>query len=110
MTRSRTHDGDIERAPRRPWHPYLVLVTGMALPGGGQLLNGQPARGLLMVFYIVLLAAVCYNLTTPEHSVLGRYAGGWFVYAMSFMDAYRTARFRWENHRRFGGTEAVRGG
>lgn len=84
----------------RPWNPYIVLIGGMLLPGSGQVMNGQPSRGLLMVFYMVLLAAVSFHLTTPEHSVLGRYAGGWFIYAMSFMDAYRTARFRWEWFRR----------
>ena len=48
-------------------------------------------RGLVFVFYIVLLGLITYHLTTPEHSFLGRYAGGLFVYAISFLDAYRWA-------------------
>ncbi len=102
MNNARVGNGGTDRMSR-PWHPYVVLVSAMFLPGAGQIMNGQPSRGLLMVFYIVLLAAVSFHLTTPEHSILGRYAGGWFIYAMSFMDAYRTARFRWENYLQSGG-------
>jgi hypothetical protein len=77
-----------------PRPPLLVLAAAIVLPGTGQVLNRAPARGLIFVFYIVLLGAITYHLTTPEHSLAGRYAGGLFVYAISIMDAYRTAAFR----------------
>ena len=77
-----------------PRSPLLVLAAAIVLPGTGQVLNRAPARGLIFVFYIVLLGAITYHLTTPEHSLAGRYAGGLFVYAISIMDAYRTAAFR----------------
>lgn len=89
---------DRQAAASKPWNPYFVLFMGIVLPGSGQVVNGSSFRGLLMLFYMVLLAAVSFHLTTPEHSVLGRYAGGWFIYAMSFMDAYRTARYRWAEY------------
>ena len=74
--------------------PLLVLAAAIALPGSGQVLNRAPVRGLIFVFYIVLLGAITYHLTTPDHSLIGRYAGGLFVYAMSIMDAYRAAASR----------------
>jgi hypothetical protein len=77
---------------RRP--PLLVLAAAIVLPGSGQVLNRTPVRGLIFVFYIVLLGAITYHLTTPDHSLIGRYAGGLFVYAISVMDAYRAAAFR----------------
>jgi hypothetical protein len=77
-----------------PRPPLLVLAAAIVLPGSGQVLNRTPVRGLIFVFYIVLLGVVTYQLTTPDHSLIGRYAGGLFVYAISIMDAYRAAVFR----------------
>jgi hypothetical protein len=66
----------------------------------GQVLNSQPRRGLLMVLYMVLLGILTYALASPDASVVGRCAGGVFVYAMSVMDAYRVAVTRWAVVRR----------
>jgi hypothetical protein len=77
-----------------PRPPLLVLAAAIVLPGSGQVLNRAPVRGLIFVFYIVLLGVVTFHLTTPDHSLIGRYAGGLFVYAISVMDAYRAAAFR----------------
>jgi NADH:ubiquinone oxidoreductase subunit 6 (subunit J) len=73
------------------YRPFLVLGVAIVLPGMGHVLNRTPVRGLLFLFYIILLGTITYHLTTPDHSFLGRYAGGIFVYAISIMDAYRTA-------------------
>lgn len=86
---------DPDRGPR-PLHPYAVLAVAAVLTGVGQVLNGQPARGLMMAFTALVLAWVSYNLTTPEHSFVGRYAGGFLIHAISMMDAYKLARLRWE--------------
>lgn len=74
--------------------PLLVLAVAIVLPGVGQVLNRAPVRGLIFVFYMLLLGTITYHLTTPEHSFLGRYAGGLFVYAISVLDAYRWAAYR----------------
>ena len=86
--------------PRRPLHPLLVLAVAVLLPGVGQLLNGSSKRALMFLFSMMSLGWVSYHLTTPDHSFVGRYAGGFFVYAVSLMDAYRFARLRWEIFRR----------
>jgi TctA family transporter len=80
----------------RPLHPWLVLAIALVLPGVGQVVNNTPMRGLIMLFFMGLLGLFTFLTTTPEHSFLGRYAGGLFVYAISVMDAYRWARYRWE--------------
>lgn len=77
-----------------PLSAWEVLAVAMVLPGMGQVLNGQPRRGLLMDFYMVLLAVLTYSLADPGRSLVGKLAGGLFVYAMSLMDAYRTAALR----------------
>ncbi len=85
-----------EAKTQRPPNPKLVLLIALLLPGMGQVANRMPTRGLMFVFYIILLAIVTYNLTTPGHSVIGRYSGGIFVYMLSVLDAYRWALHRYK--------------
>lgn len=87
-------------AGRRPPHPWLVLGVSAVLPGVGHVLNGQNERGMGFLFFILLLGGLSFQLTTPEHSFLGRYAGGIFVYGLAVLDAYKWARVRWEVYRR----------
>jgi hypothetical protein len=75
-------------------NPKLVLLIALVLPGMGQAVNRMPTRGLIFVFYVILLGVVTYNLTTPDHSFVGRYSGGIFVYLLSVLDAYRWALYR----------------
>lgn len=85
------------KQPAKPARsPHLVMLVAIVLPGMGQVLNNTPARGLLMVFFMFCLGMVSYNLTTPDHSFLGRFAGGLFIYSISVMDAYKWARVRYE--------------
>ena len=39
----------------KPPNPYLVLAVATLLPGMGQVINRQPLRGLIFVFFIILL-------------------------------------------------------
>ena len=80
----------------RVLHPYIVMGLALVLPGIGQVINNTPLRGLAMVSFMILLGWVSFHTTTLEHSFLGRYSGGLFIYAISIMDAYRWARYRWE--------------
>lgn len=96
-----SHDASIKQPAkeRPPFNPYAVLAVSIFLPGVGQVLNNTPTRGLFMVFFMLVGAWICFNTTTPQHSILGRYAGGWFVYAISILDAYRFAKVRYEIYR-----------
>ena len=80
---------------RKPPHPLRVLTIAVMLPGVGQVLNNTPRRGLMFLFFIFMFGWVTYHLAAPERSFVGRFAGGLFVYAISIMDAYRWARYRW---------------
>jgi hypothetical protein len=83
-------------AKRAPMNPYLVLASAIVLPGSGQVWNGLPFRGLTFLFFMVLLGAFTLLTAKPEVSVVGKLAGGLFVYAISIFDAYKTARVRAE--------------
>ena len=82
-------------AAKPPLHPYWVLLIAVLLPGVGQVVNNTPKRGIMFLFFIMALGWVSMHLAPPEASFVGRYAGGFFIYAISIMDAYRWARYRW---------------
>jgi TM2 domain-containing membrane protein YozV len=84
------------KPPKPPFHPYLVLAVAVLLPGVGQILNNQAGRGLLFAFTTVALGFITAKYAAPDASILGRYAGGFFIYAVAIMDAYKWARVRWE--------------
>jgi hypothetical protein len=92
--------GSPEPRMRRPLHPWLVLAAAVLLPGVGQVLNKMPTRALTMLFFMLSLGFVTMQLAAPERSFVGRHAGGIFVYAISVLDAYSIARYRWELYRR----------
>jgi hypothetical protein len=77
-----------------PLHPRLVLVVALILPGVGQVLNRQPVRGLIFVLFAILLGGFTLKTAAPDVSVVGKFAGGLFVWAMAAMDAYKVARVR----------------
>ena len=81
-------------AMKPPPNPHLVLAVATILPGMGQVLNRQPLRGLIFVFFILLLGAFTLKTAAPEVSFVGKMAGGLFVWAMAMIDAYKTARIR----------------
>ncbi|MFC3180762.1 hypothetical protein [Cypionkella sinensis] len=80
----------------QPPNPHLVLLAATILPGSGQVLNRQPIRGLTFVFFIILLGAFTLKTAAPEVTLVGKLAGGLFVWALAMMDAYKTARIRFE--------------
>ena len=79
-----------------PLSPYVVLIVAVLLPGMGQVLNNQAGRGLLFAFTAFALGFITAKYAAPDASILGRYAGGFFIYAVAIMDAYKWARVRWE--------------
>ncbi|TIS58983.1 MAG: hypothetical protein E5W93_11815 [Mesorhizobium sp.] len=78
----------------RPLNPYLVLASAIVLPGSGHVVLGLPARGLQFLFFMVILGWVTTKVAPPDASFIGRHAGGFLIYALSILDAYRIARIR----------------
>jgi len=80
----------------KPFNPYLVLAFSVLLPGSGHVLNGAPQRGLVFLFFIILLGWVSVNIMPADASFIGRYIGGVFVYGLSVIDSYKQARIKFE--------------
>lgn len=83
---------------RAPLNPYLVMLIAIVAPGSGQWAAGNIQRGVVFVWFIMIFGWVGWHLTGPDISPVGRLAGGILVYAISIMDAYRMARFRWARY------------
>lgn len=81
---------------RSPLHPLWVLIIAIVLPGMGQVMNNTPMRGLVMVSFMIMLGLLTFNLANPAVSMVGKLAGGIFIYALSLMDAYYWAKYRSE--------------
>ena len=83
-----------------PLNPHIVLLVSILLPGMGQVLNQTPTRGLMMLFVMLMLGVITFNLAAPGISMIGKFSGGIFIYTLSVMDAYYWARYRSEHFKR----------
>jgi len=84
----------------RPINPHLVLALAILFLGAGHVAVGQTQRGFCFLLFTILFMVLSYLTTTPEHSFIGRHAGGLFIWALSIPDAYRLAKIRHETLRR----------
>lgn len=69
--------------------PYWLPVTAaMVIPGSGHVLLGFPFRGLQVLFFIGFFGFITYNLSGPDISIVGRFAGGLMVWVLSVVEIY----------------------
>ena len=80
----------------RPRHPYVVLAAALVLPGAGHVLQGKAQRGLMFLFFTLILGWVSLRIMPEQASFFARHAGGIFIYGISVIDAYKLARVNWE--------------
>jgi hypothetical protein len=80
----------------KPINPYLALAAALAVPGGGHVLQGKTQRGLMFLFFTVVLGWVSMRLMPESASFFSRHVGGIFIYGISVIDAYKIARVNWE--------------
>ena len=77
-------------------HPRKILLAALLLPGSGHVWLGEAQRGTVFLFFTVILAWASTKMMPETASFLGRHIGGVFIYGMSVLDAYKTAKSRWE--------------
>ncbi len=82
----------------QPTNPYKVLAAAL-VPGAGHVLLGQAQRGLMFLFFMIILGWVSTKVMPAEASFIGRHIGGVFIYGISILDAYKTARLAFETWR-----------
>jgi hypothetical protein len=80
----------------KPTNPYAILAASLILPGSGHVWLGNAPRGLMFLFFTIVLGWVSARLMPDHVTFIGRYIGGIFIYGLSALDAYKIARIRWE--------------
>jgi hypothetical protein len=85
-----------DRMTPAPRNPYHVLFAAVVLPGSGHVLQGRAPRGLMFLFFMIILGWASNHLMPQNAGFFGRHIGGIFVYGMSIIDAYKWSRVKWE--------------
>jgi hypothetical protein len=79
-----------------PRNPRLVLLAAIVLPGSGHVLQGRAPRGLMFLFFTIILGWASSHVMPETASFFGRHIGGIFIYGMSIIDAYKWSKLKWE--------------
>lgn len=79
-------------APRSPYHVLLAAI----FPAGGHVLQGRSQRGLMFLFFMVILGWASTHIMPDTASFFGRHIGGIFIYGISIIDAYKWSKVKWE--------------
>jgi hypothetical protein len=77
-----------------PRNPRLVLLASL-VPGAGHVLLGLAQRGLMFLFFTIVLGWVSFHLMPSTASFFARHVGGILIYGFSILDAYKIAKLRW---------------
>jgi hypothetical protein len=67
----------------------LVILLASLVPGAGHVLLGQPQRGLMFIFFMIILGWISTKIMPETASFIGRHIGGVFIWGMSVIDAHR---------------------
>lgn len=78
----------------KPQNPFLILAAAIVLPASGHVWLGLAQRGLMFLFFMIMLGWASQNLMPPDSSFIGKNIGGIFIYGISVIDAYKIARVR----------------
>lgn len=73
-------------------NPYLVLAAALVVPGSGHMLLGRQQRGLIFLFFMLVLGWTSWHVMPETGSFVMRHVGGLLVYGLSVLDAYKLAR------------------
>lgn len=79
-----------------PRNPTLVLLAAVLLPGSGHVAMGLAQRGLTFLFFMIVLGWAGNRVMPETVGYFTRHVGGIFIYGVSVIDAYKTARIKWE--------------
>ena len=83
-----------------PRNPRFVLLAAIVLPCSGHVLQGRAQRGLMFLFFMIILGWASNHVMPETASFFGRHIGGIFIYGMSVIDAYKWSRLNWEMWKR----------
>jgi hypothetical protein len=78
---------------QKPTNPYLILAASI-IPSAGHVWLGQAQRGMMWLFFTIILGWVSTKIMPEQMSFFSRHVGGIFIYGLSILDAYKIAKLR----------------
>ncbi len=70
----------------------LTIISAMIIPGSGHVILKKPVRGLMLVFWMLAMGFITYNITEESISFIGRYSGGFLVYLLSILEVWKISK------------------
>lgn len=70
----------------------LIIISAMIIPGSGHVILKKSVRGLMLVFWMLAMGYITYNITDESISIIGRYAGGLLVYILSVLEVLKISK------------------
>jgi hypothetical protein len=74
---------------------WLTILSSVAVPGSGYVFIGLPARGLMMIMWMVAFTFISYHLTPADMSFIGKISGGLLIWVVSVLDVEKKAKKYW---------------
>lgn len=75
----------------KPKNSMLLFIASL-VPSAGHVWLGQAQRGLMFLFFMIILGWISTKLMPENASFFGRHIGGIFIWGMSIIDAYQISR------------------
>ena len=72
----------------------MAIIAAIVVPGSGHVLLGRPMRGLLLLFWMLIFGFITFHLTSATTSPVGRFSGGFAIWAISVVEVARMTRRR----------------
>ena len=69
--------------------PWLILLSALVVPGSAHVFLGRQNRGLVMLFWMVILGFMTFRFAPPQAGFIGQISGGAAVWALSVVDAFQ---------------------
>jgi len=70
----------------------LTIFVAIIIPGSGHVILKRELRGLMIVFWMIAMGFITYNLTDSSISFIGRYSGGFLVHILSILEVYNISK------------------
>lgn len=76
------------------WTVWLPVLAALIVPGSGYVMLGNHTRALQMLFFMCFLGYITFMLTGPDISPVGRFAGGFAVWALSVIEVHKAVKLK----------------
>lgn len=73
---------------------WMLLLAAVIVPGSGYVIMGKSVRGLLMLMWMFIFAFITYHLTDNSIPLLVRFSGGFVVWILSVIEAWKIGKRR----------------